>query len=80
MSIKPLGIKLICTGEIRIYVGGKMELLLVDGVFEPYWIPGNVVVISGRYNNRAARKAIIERAKESFGEFEVGIIPDDVDD
>lgn len=62
-------------GEVRIYVGGRVELEVWEGLLLPVWVPGRMMLKS-RYQNKSERKQIIKKAKEVFGDIEVGIIPD----
>lgn len=66
-------------GEVRVYVGGRYELLANADEFYYAWIRGNMIA-KARYHNKGARSKIIKKALEMFEEIEIGIIPDIADE
>ena len=67
-----------CYGEIRVYLGGRMELFedeQAEGGFKCVWVTGRCV-LKQRYQNRNERGKIINKALEQFKQMEIGIVPD----
>ncbi len=67
------------TGEIRVYVGGRFDLLWRehDEIFETKDIVGNMVA-RVRYNDRTHRGQLLKKFTKWYGEYMVIIKPDEI--